>query len=293
MKHIAIYGRFFKDQYTVHIQDLFKRLVSEGCSIYLYRPFYNYLIHRIQLPKNVVQFESNDFSNYPIELLISIGGDGTILESATIVKDRNIPILGINTGRLGFLSTVTVSESETVLNDIFTKRFTIEYRDLIELESEQKLFGTTNFGLNEIVVHKKDTSSMITINVFIDGELLNAYWADGLIISTPTGSTAYSLSCGGPMLFPDAQNFVITPVAPHNLNARPFVVPNNKEIVLQVEGRSNQFLVSLDSRMETISSDTKLRIKKSSFQIPLLRLEKQTFISTIRQKLHWGFDHRN
>ncbi|MFQ3325663.1 MAG: NAD+ kinase [Salibacteraceae bacterium] len=293
MKNIVIFGRFFKEEYTPQIQDIFTQLSNKGCRILLFQPFYNYLKNRVNLPKNIETFTDESELTSKHDLLISIGGDGTILESATLVKDKDIPILGINTGRLGFLSTTVVSEFKEVLDDIFNKNYSVDKRSTIELHTEENLFENTNFALNELVVHKKDTSSMIGIHVLIDGELLNTYWADGLIVSTPTGSTAYSLSCGGPMLFPKAQNFVITPVAPHNLNSRPIVIPDDREVILKVEGRSKNFLVSLDSRMETMSANTTLTVRKGKFSIPLLKTKDQSFIGTIRQKLHWGLDHRN
>jgi len=293
MKNVAIFGRFFKEEYTPQIQDIFTQLNTKGFTILLFQPFFNYLKNRVSLPKNIETFTDESELTAKHDLLISIGGDGTILESATLVKDKDIPILGINTGRLGFLSTTVVSEFKEVLDDIFNKNYSVDKRSTIELHTEENLFENTNFALNELVVHKKDTSSMIGIHVLIDGELLNTYWADGLIVSTPTGSTAYSLSCGGPMLFPKAQNFVITPVAPHNLNSRPIVIPDDREVTLKVEGRSKNFLVSLDSRMETMSADTTLTLRKGEFSIPLLKTKDQSFIGTIRQKLHWGLDHRN
>ncbi len=293
MKNVAIFGRFFKEDYIPQIQELFNQLVSKNCEIQLFQPFYSYLKNKIDLPKELVTFSAGEDIQEGTNLLISIGGDGTILESATLIGSRAIPILGVNTGRLGFLSTVVISEFSQVMEQLFNGEYTINKRSTIELTTKEGLFDKTNFALNELVVHKKDTSSMIGIHVFIDGELLNTYWADGLIVSTPTGSTAYSLSCGGPMLFPTAQNFVITPVSPHNLNSRPIVIPNDREVKLTVEGRSKNFLVSLDSRMEVMDANTTLLLKKGQFDIQLLKTKGQTFIQTIRQKLHWGLDHRN
>ncbi len=293
MKRVAIFGRFFKEEYTPKIQVLFSLLADKHFEITLFEPFYGYLIDKIDLPESFDSFNEGSELTGKVDLLISIGGDGTILESATLVRGLDIPILGVNTGRLGFLSTVVLAEFPLVLNQILEGKFSIENRSTLELTTEEKLFEDKNFALNELVVHKKDTSSMIGIHVYIDDELLNTYWADGLIISTPTGSTAYSLSCGGPMLFPKAENFVITPVAPHNLNSRPIVIPNDRQVKLKVEGRSKNFLVSLDSRMETMNATTVLKLNKGEFNIPLLKISDQTFIKTIRQKLHWGLDHRN
>lgn len=293
MKKVAVFGRFFKEEYTSQIQEVFDSLAAKNCEIMLFQPLFNYLKNKIELKAGLKTFAEESELTSDYELLISIGGDGTILESATLVKDKNIPILGINTGRLGFLSTVVLGDFQSVLNDIFQKKYTVEKRSTIQLETKENLFEQTNFALNELVVHKKDTSSMIGIQVYIDNELLNTYWADGLIVSTPTGSTAYSLSCGGPMLFPKAQNFIITPVAPHNLNSRPIVIPDDREVKLVVEGRSKNFLVSLDSRMETITSDITLTLRRGTFDISMLKTQDKSFINTIRQKLHWGLDYRN
>jgi NAD+ kinase len=225
--------------------------------------------------------------------MISIGGDGTLLDTVCQVGSLEIPILGLNTGRLGFLATVATDTIEEAINFLAEGNFQLESRTLISLESSKSLFGRHSFALNEFTIHKRDTSSMITVHTYIDGKYLNSYWADGLIIATPTGSTGYSLSCGGPLISPEAKNFVITPVSPHNLNVRPIIVSDESEISFTIEGRSEKFLISLDSRSTSISSEVKLLVKKESFEAKLIKLPSYHFFDTLREKLNWGFDMRN
>jgi len=215
------------------------------------------------------------------------------LDTVTLIRDSKIPILGINTGRLGFLSNISIQEIDQAMDALHSKKYTVDERALLKVKTEDNLFGETNFALNELTIHKKDSSSMITIHAYINDQYLNSYWADGLIIATPTGSTAYSLSCAGPIVVPGSENFVITPIAPHNLNVRPIVVSDNSEIKLKIEGRGMQFLASLDSRSETIDSKYELTIVKEKFKIGLIQLENQDFLRTIRNKLMWGIDKRN
>ncbi|MDH4057566.1 MAG: NAD kinase, partial [Cyclobacteriaceae bacterium] len=228
-----------------------------------------------------------------INAFLSIGGDGTLLDSITHVGRAETPILGINTGRLGFLATISKEETEHALQKLFENDFTVDKRAMLRLESNKKLFGDLNFALNDFTVVKKDSSSMITMHTYIDGAFLNSYWADGLIVATPTGSTGYSLSCGGPLVFPRSGNFVITPVSPHNLTVRPIVVSDNSEITFEIEGRSKKFLISLDSRMAIVDASVKLLVKKESFSANLVQFEGQHYFKTLRQKLNWGLDIRN
>jgi NAD+ kinase len=228
-----------------------------------------------------------------VDYFVSVGGDGTLLESVTYVAEQEIPILGINTGRLGFLATVSREEAEKALGLMCEGKLKTDKRTLLKLLSEPKLFNGFSFALNDFTIMKKDTSSMITVHVFVDGELLNSYWADGLIVATPTGSTGYSLSCGGPLTFPGTESFIITPVSPHNLTARPIVLSNKSEISFKIEGRSKKFLVSLDSRFETIDDSVELKIKKAPFKVQLLQLQPHSHFNTLRQKLNWGIDIRN
>lgn len=226
---------------------------------------------------------------------ICIGGDGTVLRSVTIVEGTNVPILAINTGRLGFLANIQPEELEKSLELLLNKKYTISSRTLLELECipNRGEFEGLNYALNEVTISRKDTTSMITIQTSLNNEYLTSYWADGLIVATPTGSTGYSLSCGGPVLTPEVSGFVVNPIAPHNLNARPLVIPDDTEIKLRVSGRENQFLVSLDSRIATINSDTTLIVKKKAFKINMVMLNNETFLKTLRNKLLWGEDKRN
>tara|TARA_B110000285_G_C15137099_1_gene627800 strand:+ start:501 stop:1397 length:897 start_codon:yes stop_codon:yes gene_type:complete len=293
LKKIAIYGRLFGDQHTKDVQLLFDELEKRKIKVIVFHSFYDFLSERIKMSENVGQFITNAEMHNNAECLFSLGGDGTMLDSVTLIENSRIPILGINTGRLGFLSTIKMEDIKEALVMIDEGKYFFEDRMLLELTTKPNLFGNRNFGLNEVVVQKKNTSSMISIHAYINGEFLNTYWADGLIISTPTGSTGYSLSCGGPIITPGSENFVITPVAPHNLTSRPFVISSNDTIKLKVEGRENDFLVSMDSRMETFDSSLEIEIKKCGFSIRLLNLNNQTFLSTLSNKMHWGRDHRN
>jgi NAD+ kinase len=228
-----------------------------------------------------------------VNYFISIGGDGTLLESVTYVGKHEIPILGINTGRLGFLATVSREETEKALKMMCDGKMKTDKRTLLQLSSDSKLFSDFPFALNDFTIMKKDTSSMITVHVYVDGELLNSYWADGVIVATPTGSTGYSLSGGGPLVSPGTNSIVITPVSPHNLTARPIVIPDKSDITFKIEGRSKKFLISLDSRFETIDDSVKLKIKRAAFRVKLLQPQNHNHFDTLRQKLNWGIDIRN
>jgi NAD+ kinase len=225
--------------------------------------------------------------------MFSVGGDGTLLESVSYVKKLKLPVLGINTGRLGFLTSVSSQETDEAIKSILANDFDLDTRSLLEVELKNNPFGTLNFALNEVTIQKKDSSSMITIHTYLDGKFLNSYWADGLIVSTPTGSTAYSLSCNGPIVLPNSGNIIITPIAPHNLNVRPLVIPDNIEVRLLIESRAENCLVALDYKSETIPVSTEIIIKKSKEQISLIRLKNHDFLSTLRNKLMWGLDKRN
>jgi NAD+ kinase len=227
-----------------------------------------------------------------VECLISIGGDGTILDTLTMVQDTMIPVMGINTGRLGFLSSISKEDVSRALEALREGQYSLDKRTLIKLDTTRNLFGDVNYALNELTIHKKDSSSMIIIHTYLNGEYLNSYWADGLIIATPTGSTGYSLSCGGPIVMPQSGNFVITPIAPHNLNVRPIVVSDKFVISLEVEGRSQYFLASLDSRSVTIDASIQLAVRKAEFSMNLIRLNNENFLGMLRNKLMWGHDLR-
>lgn len=248
-----------------------------------------------KLPGNLRNFEILDAKKdmQKMDFVLSIGGDGTLLDTVVQVGKLQIPILGINTGRMGFLATVAKENIQSAMNDLFSGNFTIESRALVSLESSKPLFSGMNFALNEFTIHKRDTSSMIIVHTYINGQYLNSYWADGLIVATPTGSTGYSLSCGGPLITPGARNFVITPVSPHNLNVRPIIVPDESVISFKIEGRSEKFLISLDSRSTAIDASVELKLKKADFSARLVKFSGYSYFDTLRQKLNWGFDMRN
>ena len=292
---IAIYGQYYQNSTEPIIKDIFVFFNANQVELVIEADFLKLLYE-----KNIVKKEYKTFSNYTdldasFDLLISIGGDGTILRAATYVRNSGIPILGVNAGRLGFLAKVQKENIETFLQIVIDKRFSISKRTLLDLECNPRneTVDALNFAMNEITISKKDTTSMITIETHLNGEYLNSYWADGLIVSTPTGSTGYSLSCGGPVLTPDVQSFVITPIAPHNLNARPLVIPDTTEIKLKVSGRESQYLVALDSRIITINDTTELTIRKTPFEINMVEIPEETFLKTLRTKLLWGEDKRN
>ena len=288
---IALFGKTLHPQNIIFVQEIIDYLTKLGLPFAIEK---NYG----ELIKDRVNFACETFSNFDevrskTEILISLGGDGTILEALTFIKNTQTPILGINFGRLGFLANVGKEQIHQAIDIVARGKYLIDKRSLLELNSNKPLFGNMNFALNEMTIQRKDQSSMITVKTFLNGELLNAYWAYGLIISTPTGSTGYSLSCGGPILYPTSGNFVITPVAPHNLNVRPIVVSDDVILSFEVSGRGNSFLCTLDSRFETIDSSYQIAIKKAPFTANLVRLTDMNFISSLKNKLNWGIDQRN
>lgn len=288
---IAVHGKEFNRVSAPFISHVFEVLGSQKAELLVSSKFSQYLKKPLFKPDFQVYEPGNDLRG--VQLFISVGGDGTLLESVTHIGKSEIPILGINTGRLGFLATISKEETEKALIHLFEGAFTLDKRSVLRLDTNKEIFGPLNFALNDFTLMKKDTSAMITIHTYIDGEFLNSYWADGIIVATPTGSTGYSLSCGGPLIFPRSGNFVITPVSPHNLTVRPIVVADSSEITFQVEGRSKRFLVSLDSRMSSVDSTIKLKVKKAEFKVNLVQLESNQYFKTLRQKLNWGLDIRN
>lgn len=289
---IAIYGRQIESHNWAQISNLFNALASINAQAIIYKPFISELTAFIKDLETYETFQ-DDTLHTDTDFLISIGGDGTILDAVTVIKDSAIPILGINTGRLGFLSNTPTEEVEYAINCLHEGKFSINKRTLIQVDTSSNVFGNLNFGLNELSILKRDSSSMITINTYIDGDYLNSYWADGLIISTATGSTAYSLSCGGPIMMPGTGNFTITPIAPHNLNVRPIVIADSSILEFQIESRAKQSLLALDSRSKNISPEEKITVRKANFEISVIQLPNQTFISSLRNKLNWGLDRRN
>lgn len=290
---VAIYGRSTNDNISEHIQLLFNKLNEYKTDILIYEPFYKFLTLKMEIKGSIKTFNAHSDLKQDVDCMLSLGGDGTFLETLTYVRNSGIPVLGINTGRLGFLANVAKNEINDAIESLVNKKYSIEKRALLSVTSPVNLFGEVNYALNELTIFKKDSSSMITIHTYINGDYLNSYFADGLIIATPTGSTAYSLSCGGPLVMPGSQNFVITPIAPHNLNVRPLVISDNNVIKLKVEGRSSHYLASLDSRSEIIDSSVELTLKKADFELHIIKLENQNFFNTIRNKLLWGIDKRN
>ncbi|SFE25113.1 NAD+ kinase [Chitinophaga sp. CF118] len=290
---IAIYSRGFVKEDLPIIQLLLDELQREEIDTIVYEPFWQALEPNIQFGKVPGTFAHAEDLHGKADILVSLGGDGTLLDTVCYVRDKNIPVLGINFGRLGFLASIGKGAIYAAVQALKQRTYIVDKRSLLHLDSNVGLFGEVPYALNDFTIHKKDTSAMVKIHTYLNGEFLNTYWADGLIVATPTGSTGYSLSCGGPVVFPEAGSFVITPVAPHNLNVRPIIVPNNNIISFEVEGRSDQFLCTLDSRMETIDNTVQLAIKKESFSLSLLRLDDSNFLHTLRNKLLWGVDARN
>lgn len=294
---VGIYGQFYHSDSGKYIEKLLNALEQKNIEVFIEKNFLD-LIHS-NLNKTVLK-EYKHFSTFEeldssYDLFFSIGGDGTILKCINFIRDLNIPILGINTGRLGFLATIQKEEIERTISTILEKKYSISERTLlcIETNPQSKEIGEGNFALNEIAVNRKNTTSMITIETWLNDNYLTSYWADGLIISTPTGSTGYSLSCGGPVIMPNTDAFVITPIAPHNLNARPLIIKDDTKITLKVSGREDFYLASMDSRLASLNNETIITVTKAPFKICMVQLHSDSFIKTLRKKLLWGEDRRN
>lgn len=292
---VAIYGQYYQNSTEPIIKDIFTFLIKNKVEMIIESHFLKILFEKNLIEKEYPTFDSYTELNSSFDMLISIGGDGTILRAATLVRDSGVPILGINAGRLGFLATVQKDNIDKFMQFIIDKKYSVSKRTLLSLtcSPDNEAIQDINFALNEISVSRKETTSMITIETYLNDEYLNSYWADGLIIATPTGTTGYSMSCGGPILTPDVKSIVITPIAPHNLNARPLVVPDETEIRLKVSGRDDHYMVSLDSRIISVKNETVLLIKKSPFEINMVEIPEKTFLKTLRNKLFWGEDRRN
>jgi NAD+ kinase len=289
---IGIYGNKAQkmDPYLHYLID---ELVKYKTEIIVYEPLYKRLLQNTKYAHIVTgTFYTHDDIDKTIDYVVSLGGDGTFLETVTLIRDKSIPIIGINTGRLGFLANISKDNIKQAISEIANNDYTKETRSLIKIEQPKGLFDDFPYGLNEVTIQKKD-SAMITINVEMDGQFLNSYWADGLIISTPTGSTAYSLSAGGPVLAPQNNNFIISPIAPHNLTVRPLVIPNNCELTLKVNARNNKCLITTDSRAAVTNIDQDFILKTAEFEINVVKLCEHTFFDTLRNKLMWGADIRN
>jgi NAD+ kinase len=291
---VAVFGKHIKEQDLTIVNDLLEVLGEEGANIFVLKSLYEELDLKLPVHAKYSVFDSHlDFKVRKIDCAIVMGGDGTILQAITYIRDADVPILGINLGRMGFLAYVEKKRLREAIQLLKAGRYTIDERSMIYLESTPHIFGDTPFALNDFTLLKRDTSSMITIHAYVNGDYLNSYWADGIILATPTGSTGYSLSCGGPIIFPNSSNFVLTPVAPHNLNVRPIVISDASVISFEVEGRAEHFISTLDSRFELVGANHQLAIRKNDFNIKLIRFEDTTFLGTMRQKLNWGQDVRN
>lgn len=291
---IGVYGKRILNEESVEfclfIVDL---LHNKGVEVFIEEEFHSVIKAGKPGKMKGTTFQAGDSIINQFDFIMSLGGDGTLLETATLIEDRGIPVIGINLGRLGFLASVSKNDIYYAIDELLKGTYTIDRRSLLYLESENPLFNETPFALNDFVIHKNDTSSMITVHAFINGEFLNSYWGDGLIVSTPTGSTGYSLSCGGPILFPQSASFVVTPVSPHNLNVRPIIISDDSVLSFEVEGRSASFLVSMDSRSVSVGYDVQMAIRKAPFTVNLVKLNQSSYLRTLRSKLNWGVDVRN
>lgn len=294
MTKILIFGQKIKVEDLTHLLGLLVQLNENKTAFWIYQEYLEELPKELQdRYKDRTWSTYTDILNIRPACLLSLGGDGTILQAVTLVRDSKVPILGINMGRLGFLASIEKKLIPDAVYQLVTGSYEIEERSLLKLDSNENLFGEIPIALNDFTILKRDNSSMITIHTYINGDFLNSYWADGLIVASPTGSTGYSLSCGGPIIFPDSSSLVITPVAPHNLNVRPIVIPDHSVLSFEVEGRSENFLCTLDSRKEIIHSGHQLAIRKCEYNVRLIQLQPVSFLKTIHTKLNWGLDQRN
>jgi NAD+ kinase len=290
---IALFGKVFETENLEYFRILTESLEKNDCKLLIWKSFHDFLKDKINFRNDVTLFSNYTELKGKADLLFSVGGDGTMLDSVRLVRDSGIPIAGINLGRMGFLSSIPRSEIKDAVEEILAKRYRIEKRTLISLHSPQNLFSDFSYAFNELSINKKENASLVVVHVWVNDQKLHSYWADGLIIATPTGSTAYSLSCGGPILTPDSSNFVITPIAPHNLSVRPVVIPDSSLIRIRVDSRDHQALVGLDSQSVVITPDHDLVVGKAGFEINLVQRLNENFFSTIRAKLNWGSDIRN
>ena len=289
----AIYSRVMEEGQQKDLQIFFDELGKQKIEPVIFQQFFEQIKETIHLPAGTSFFSLSEHLTEEIEFIISLGGDGTLLDTVTLVRNKNIPIMGINFGRLGFLASIGREEVKSAVKAIVQRTYIVDKRTMIHLDADLPLFGNVPYALNEFSIHKRDIAPMIKIHTYLNGEFLNTYWADGLIVATPTGSTGYSLSCGGPLVFPDSGSFVITPVAPHNLNVRSIIVPDSHIISFEIENRADQLICALDSRREIINKNVQLAVRKESFVLNLVRLSENNFLQTLRTKLTWGLDKRN
>jgi NAD+ kinase len=293
--NVGLYARNFRNKVAVEcLQKLVSYLAANQIEIYFHENLHKTLAEcKVSIDERYDVFTNLDIGKTKIDYLICIGGDGTMLDSLTIVRETGIPVLGFNTGRLGYLATSDPTDVKKVVDELIKKSYHIDKRSLLKLEADQELFGGFAYALNDFVIHKKDSTSMITVHTYLNGEFMNSYWADGLIVATPTGSSAYSLSCGGPILIPKSGSFAITPIAPHNLSVRPVVIPDDTVLSFEIEGRVKSYLISLDSRNSSIKKGTQIAVKKADYTFNLIRLSNENYLDALRNKMMWGMDVRN
>jgi len=290
---LALFGKTIREDNTTFLIQLLRKLEEYHCELMVFKPFLD-KIHEIGTFSRLEEsFTSHLELKGNADMVLSIGGDGTLLDTLSLVRDSGIPVLGINLGRLGFLSSISRDDIIPAIDMVMKGEYSLDQRTLLHLKTEEGLFGDINYALNELTVNRKNSTTLIVIHVYVDDVFLNSYWADGLIVATPTGSTAYSLSSGGPIVSPGSENFVITPLAPHNLTIRPIIVSDKSVIKIKVQGRDKNYLVSLDSKVDTINPDDELVISKAGFKFNLVKIENKDFYTTIRDKLKWGLDDRN
>jgi len=291
---VALFGKVYADSQREYLQLLIDELTKKGLAILIYQPYYKAIAEKVNFSNDISFFNTNeDIKKEDVDILFSIGGDGTILDTVSIVQDSGVPILGINLGRLGFLSSVSKDEIEYAVDSIYTGNYNIDSRALLQLIEPKKIFGEVNYALNDLTIYRNNTTALIVVHVFVDDVLLNSYWGDGLIVSTPTGSTAYSLSAGGPIVTPGSKNIIIAPIASHNLTVRPIIIQDTSVIKIKIEGREEKYLMTLDSRHSAITKDDEIIIKRCDFSVNLVQMKNKDFFSTIRDKLLWGVDNRN
>lgn len=293
MMRIAIYARKYQSEFRNEIQTILEFASQADGYVMINTSLKKDVSSQFSLPKNTQFYSGNDVLKGRADIVISMGGDGTLLETVNLIRDSEIPVMGVNFGRLGFLSNISREDLRTTLESFTRGRCRISPRTVLMIENSKDLFGEEIFALNDLALHKSDTSSMITVHVHVDGVFMNSYWSDGLILSTPTGSTAYSLSCGGPILVPESNNFVLTPIAPHNLTVRPLVIEDDAVLKLVPDGRSDSFILSMDSRQCIIQRNQEIIVKKAPFKINFIQVEDVGFFGVIRDKLMWGQDKRN
>ncbi len=290
---VAIYSRIIEPSQYQTLQLFFDTLQQKNIETLVWQYFYEQIKDHIVFANAPTTFHLDTELLCGIDCVISLGGDGTLLDTISLIQNKEIPVMGINFGRLGFLASIGKEEIAVAIDALINQSFVVDKRTMIQMNADIPMFGNVPYALNEFAIHKLDSSSMIKINVYLNGEMLNTYWADGIIVATPTGSTGYSLSCGGPIVFPDSGSFVITPIAPHNLNVRPIIVPDDTIISFEIEGRMESYICALDARREIVPKNIQVALKKQEFKVSLIRLNENNFLQTLRNKLLWGFDKRN